>query len=55
LKSAKDGVFICPETGFRYREVEHNRLQCVDLPEDQPLPAELTVGAKAYDEFKELL
>jgi UDP-2-acetamido-3-amino-2,3-dideoxy-glucuronate N-acetyltransferase len=33
------GIMTCPGSGFRYREVEPGILRCLDLPEDQPLPA----------------
>src|SRR6185436_18479594 len=29
---------ICPESGWRYREVEPGSLRCLDWPEDEPLP-----------------
>jgi UDP-2-acetamido-3-amino-2,3-dideoxy-glucuronate N-acetyltransferase len=32
-----DGDFICPESGWRYREVAPTVLRCLDWPEDQPL------------------
>jgi UDP-2-acetamido-3-amino-2,3-dideoxy-glucuronate N-acetyltransferase len=47
-----DGVMRCPETGFRYKEVEPGVLRCLDLDEEAPLPAELTVGAKSYRQLK---
>lgn len=34
-----DGVAICPESSWRYHEVEPGLLRCLDWPEDQPLPA----------------
>lgn len=34
-----DGVMICPESGWRYKEVEPGVLRCLDWPEDEPLPA----------------
>jgi len=34
-----DGNLVCPESGWRYKEVEPNVLRCVDWPEDQPLEA----------------
>ena len=46
------GIMVCPESGFRYREVEEGLLRCLDLDEESPLPAELAVGAKTYDELK---
>lgn len=32
-----DGDLICPESGWRYREVTPTVLRCLDWPEDQPL------------------
>lgn len=32
-----DGIMICPETGWRYKEVEPGVLRCLDWPEDEPL------------------
>jgi UDP-2-acetamido-3-amino-2,3-dideoxy-glucuronate N-acetyltransferase len=32
-----DGDFVCPESGWRYREVERNLLRCLDWPEDEAL------------------
>jgi len=52
LGNAKDGVWTCPESGFRYRETEAGTLRCLDLDEESPLPAELAVGGKPYGEFK---
>jgi UDP-2-acetamido-3-amino-2,3-dideoxy-glucuronate N-acetyltransferase len=51
LKPNADGVMLCPESGFRYRETA-GVLRCLDLDEDVSLPVELTQGGKSYDEFK---
>lgn len=48
----QDGVMRCPESGYRYKEVEPGVLKCLDLDEEAPLPAELAKGEKTYDEFK---
>jgi UDP-2-acetamido-3-amino-2,3-dideoxy-glucuronate N-acetyltransferase len=48
-----DGVMTCPESGYRYREVERGVLRCLDLDEEAPLPPELSVGERTYDEFKD--
>jgi UDP-2-acetamido-3-amino-2,3-dideoxy-glucuronate N-acetyltransferase len=48
-----NGDMRCPESGFRYREVEPGLLRCLDLDEDAPLPPELGIGLRPYDEFKE--
>jgi len=50
--SGEDAIMICPESGFRYQEVQPGVLRCLDLNEDSPLPAALAVGAKTYDQFK---
>lgn len=47
-----DGVMRCPESGFRYKEVRPGLLGCLDLDEESPLPKELSVGLKTYDQFK---
>jgi UDP-2-acetamido-3-amino-2,3-dideoxy-glucuronate N-acetyltransferase len=48
-----EGVMRCPETGYRYQEVEPGVLRCLDLDEEAPLPAEFSVGTKSYRELKE--
>jgi UDP-2-acetamido-3-amino-2,3-dideoxy-glucuronate N-acetyltransferase len=35
-----DGVMVCPQSGWRYREVEPGQLRCLDWAEDRPLPTE---------------
>ena len=47
-----EGVMRCPESGYRYREVEPGLLRCLDLDEEAPLPAEFRVGTKSYRELK---
>ena len=47
-----DGVLTCVESGYRYKEVEPGVLRCLDLDEDEALPADLAVGKVAYDELK---
>ena len=49
---AKDGILVCPESGYRYQEAIPGRLTCLDLDEDAPLPVSLSTGAKPYDSFK---
>lgn len=48
-----NGIMICPESGYRYKEVEANVIRCLDLDEEAPLPPELAVGKVTYDTFKE--
>jgi UDP-2-acetamido-3-amino-2,3-dideoxy-glucuronate N-acetyltransferase len=46
------GIMICPESGFRYKEVAHGELRCLDLPEDAPLPEHLRAGSVGYREMR---
>jgi len=48
LQPDKNGLMICPESKFRYREVELGKLKCLDLDEDAPLPAALARGKDGY-------
>lgn len=47
-----DGIMTCPESGFRYKEVEPGVIRCLDLDEEAPLPESMAVGEKTYDSFK---
>ncbi len=47
-----DGTMRCPESGYRYREVEPGRLRCLDLDEEAPLPIELSQGSRTYAEVR---
>ncbi|MBX3347828.1 MAG: Gfo/Idh/MocA family oxidoreductase [Nitrospira sp.] len=47
-----EGIMVCPESGFRYREVSAGVLRCLDLDEEKSLPAEMAVGRLPYDHFK---
>jgi UDP-2-acetamido-3-amino-2,3-dideoxy-glucuronate N-acetyltransferase len=46
-----DGKATCPESGFIY-EKKGDHVRCLTLDEEAPLPAELSEGKVAYDEFK---
>jgi len=52
LNPDSEGVMRCPESGLRYKEDRNGGLRCLDLDEAVPLPRELTVGLRTYDEFK---
>ena len=45
------GVYVCPESGLRYREEAPDVLRCLDLGEDEPLPGELATGKGFYGEI----
>jgi UDP-2-acetamido-3-amino-2,3-dideoxy-glucuronate N-acetyltransferase len=47
-----NGLMICPESGYRYELNPAGHLRCLDLDEDQNLPAQLAVGGKSYRDFK---
>jgi UDP-2-acetamido-3-amino-2,3-dideoxy-glucuronate N-acetyltransferase len=47
------GVMRCPESGHRYVESVPGVLRCLDLDEEAPLPADLTVSKKSYKSFKQ--
>jgi UDP-2-acetamido-3-amino-2,3-dideoxy-glucuronate N-acetyltransferase len=53
-----DGVMSCPESGLRYRLFPAHdpsgtqRLRCLDLDEEAPLPPEMAVGREFYDVLK---
>jgi UDP-2-acetamido-3-amino-2,3-dideoxy-glucuronate N-acetyltransferase len=53
LKPAKDEIMICPESGFRYKEVSPGLLKCLDLNEEEPLPDKLAKGNYDYRTIKE--
>ncbi|MBN9662349.1 MAG: Gfo/Idh/MocA family oxidoreductase [Acidobacteria bacterium] len=47
-----EGIMVCPESGYRYKEVSPGILRCLDLDENAVLPPQLATGNKAYDDFK---
>jgi UDP-2-acetamido-3-amino-2,3-dideoxy-glucuronate N-acetyltransferase len=47
-----EGVMRCPESGYRYQVKPDGTLGCLDLPEDESLPAALSKGTKPYRTFK---
>lgn len=51
-KPDADGIMICSESGYRYKEVTPGVIKCLDLDEDAPLPADKAVGKIPYDDFK---
>ena len=47
-----DGIYTCPESGLRYKEVEQGILRCLDLDEDASLPEALATGKVFYRDLK---
>jgi len=52
VSAGREDVMVCPESGLRYREVEHGVLRCLDLDEQDPLPGNMVIGRLSYDVFK---
>lgn len=52
LKSNEEDIMICPESGFRYKEVSPGILKCLDLDEEEPLPEKLAKGKEDYRAIK---
>lgn len=48
-----EGIMTCPESGYRYKEIEPGIIKCLDLDEEKALPPEKAVGTSCCDEFKE--
>lgn len=44
LKADPDGIMVCPESGFHYKEVSPGVLNCLDLNEEEPLSETLSQG-----------
>jgi UDP-2-acetamido-3-amino-2,3-dideoxy-glucuronate N-acetyltransferase len=47
-----EGTMVCPESGYRYKQVKPGLLKCLDLDEDAPLPPDKAVAAVSYRELK---
>ena len=52
LHPDSDGLMTCPESGYRFREVEPGLLRCLDLNEEDALPSEQAIGLRSYDQVK---
>jgi UDP-2-acetamido-3-amino-2,3-dideoxy-glucuronate N-acetyltransferase len=48
----EQGIMICPEGGYRYKEVEPGMLRCLDLEEDTCLPPEKATGKALCKDLK---
>lgn len=51
-KADKNGIMVCPESGWRYQESPTGTIRCLDWNEEKPLPAEKAIGMRRYDDFK---
>jgi UDP-2-acetamido-3-amino-2,3-dideoxy-glucuronate N-acetyltransferase len=52
LKPSSEGIMVCPESKFRYKETSAGILNCLDLNEEEPLAESLKKGIGNYKEFK---
>lgn len=52
-KPDSNGIMVCPESGYRYKEVESGVVRCLDLDEEAALPRDMTVGRVSYRELKQ--
>jgi len=47
-----EGIMVCPESGYRYKEVEPGVVRCLDLDEEAPLPPDKAVASVSYHDLK---
>ena len=47
-----EGIMVCPESRYRYKEVEPGVVRCLDLDEDAPLPPDKAIGTVSYPDLK---
>jgi UDP-2-acetamido-3-amino-2,3-dideoxy-glucuronate N-acetyltransferase len=47
----KEGIMTCPESNLRYKLLNEYELICIDLDEDEPLPAEISKSDKPYRDW----
>jgi len=47
-----DGIMVCPESSYRYKEIEPGVVKCLDLDEDAPLPSEQMMGKISYHKLR---
>ena len=48
----ENGIMVCPESGYRYKEGEPGVVRCLDLDEEAQLPPDKAVGTTPYSEFR---
>jgi len=47
-----EGIMVCRESGYRYKEVRPGIVRCLDLDEEAALPPEKAAGKSSYRELK---
>jgi len=48
----RDGFATLPGKRVPSISLQHDSVHCLDLPEDEPLPAKLAQGTQAYDKIQ---
>jgi len=43
---------VCPESGYRYKEIESGVVRCLDLDEEAPLPPDKAAGTVSYKNIR---
>ncbi|MEX0686762.1 MAG: acyltransferase [Balneolales bacterium] len=51
-ENGRNGVMVCPESGYRYELQDDLTMICLDLDEGSSLPEDKSMGYKSYDELK---
>jgi UDP-2-acetamido-3-amino-2,3-dideoxy-glucuronate N-acetyltransferase len=51
-KPDSNGIMICAESTYRYKEVERGVVRCLDLDEEAPLPMDKAAGRVPCRELK---
>lgn len=51
-KADSNGIMICAESGYKYKEIEPGVIRCLDLDESTPLPPDKAVGKISYLQLK---
>jgi UDP-2-acetamido-3-amino-2,3-dideoxy-glucuronate N-acetyltransferase len=51
-KPDAEGIMVCPESGYRYKEVKPGVVRCLDLDEEAPLPSEQAIGRVSYRDLR---
>jgi UDP-2-acetamido-3-amino-2,3-dideoxy-glucuronate N-acetyltransferase len=49
----QQGMMTCPESGYRYQEVQPGVVHCLDLDEEAPLPNDQRTGRVPYREVRD--
>ena len=47
-----EGVMVCPESGFRYRQDDRGNVRCLDVDEAEPLPEPFQEGRRSYRDIR---